>query len=536
MPKAPSAETVRERAHARALKTVQTVIDAPHFPRSIDEPSTDQTVSTEDGHEPVVDKEDSPLPETETEAQETERMPLSNEEYPPEKPRGRPRKAAPIDTQRQQDEDFLEYIARAITPADWSNTLMSGLYGYKIQSGGNLPLFKGVRRPITLEEIKDYAIKHGPGNYRVQLTHGLAHLTRPCGEVFSFDSESLPRNAGQKGASSNSDASGFTEMIKASSSMLEHSAKTAIDLQKDIRFENSKQPDVAGIVTAVVSAVAALIPKQDNTMIQFLITDAQRRADAAEKDADRREQRAKEDAERRERDSERRATEQKAESERQRERDKEFFGLMLKQAESKADSLNQMTGLLTSFMKVKETIDDTMGGGPKGPWDLVGQVADGVLQQGPAIVAALKGAPPAQVAQMQNPQAQPQAPPPFHEMIIRIAKYLQRDPANYNGPYIVDMIEAEYGQVHVDIVNQPKETVLQSIANFEPWGKAIAEHEQANVFMSKVIDAIKFPDNIDKIFPEETEEDEPEIIMVDPKGVATNPRQKRINGRAKGAA
>lgn len=514
----------KQNAHQRALATVA-AIDRPVYNEQ-DAPQSEPVVFIPQnlGKLPEPTVEETALQETETEIETQQEEP----EVVKQKPMGRPRKDKES-THRAVDEDFFDYLQRGPTPMDWSSVKTSGLYIYKLQSGGNLRIGPVLRRPITFDELKDIAIKHGPGQYKVQFQTRLEHLT-PCGEVVPFDAESLPKS-GQRPDSA--EMKGFDKAIEASSNMLEHSAKTAIDLTKSVQIENNKQPDVAGIVTAVVSAVAALIPKQDNTMIQFLIQDAQRRADAAEKDADRREQRAKEDAERRERDSERRAAEAKAEADRQRERDKEFFGLMLKQAESKADSLNQMTGLLTSFMKVKETIDDTMGGGPKGPWDLIGQVAGSVIDNAPAIVAAVKGAPPAQVAQMQNPQAQvQQEAQPFYDMVIRLAKYFQRDPANYEGPYLVDMIEKEYGAVFSEIINQTKETILQAVTAFEPYGKAIMDHPQASVFMAKIIDAIKFPDTMDDLFPEE--DDEPkEVILVDPKGVAHNPRQKRINGKAK---
>ena len=538
MPKATPA--VRsQKASARAHATVQALIDGPSLPRSIDEPepSVDFIQIGDKQSQPEVvmtTTEEPPLPETATattEPQEPENEPLSTEEYPPEKPRGRPRKNHQvIETYKQPDEDFLDYIARAITPNDWSCPQLSGLYGYKIQSGGNLPLFKGVRRPITLEEIKDYAIKHGPGNYRVQLTHKLPHLTSPCGEVFSFDAESLPRNAGQRAGTTPSEATAFSKMAEASANMLEHSAKTAIDLQKDIRIEQGKQPDFAGMFSAMASVFANLIPKPappDNTMIQFLITDAQRRADAAEKDAERREARAKEESDRRERDAQRRADEAKAEADRQRERDKEFFGLMLKQAESKADSLNQMTVLLTSFMKVKETIDDTMGGGPKTAWDVAGTVLDGIIQQGPAIVAAVKGATPQQVQQIQqqaNPEAAPQPPTPqtqFRELVVRIAAYCRRDVERWDAEYIGQVIQEEYGGLAVELFeNEPKEEIVKAF-QLTPPGDIILAHASGPEFIGKLIDFFKQ----DQEEPEG--EQEPEVI---------HSTARKVNGRARAKA
>lgn len=483
-------------------------------------------------------EEETTLPETqELTEQSDDQMEISEpqeETIQPHKPVGRPAKKAES-THRGPNEDFFDYIQRAITPQDWSNVKMSGLYVYKLQRGGNLPVGpdgKPFRRAITFEDVRDLAIQHGPGSYKLQLTHKLPHLSTG-GVVIPFDADSLPKNAGPQaiGQAGQMDFQGVSRVMESSAQMLEHSAKSAIDLQKTIHIENSKQPDVASIVTSVVSAVAALIPKQDNSMIQFLIADAQRRADAAEKDAERREQRAKEDAERLERHAERRAAEMKAESDRQRERDKEFFGILIKQAESKADSLNQMTGLLTSFMKVKETIDDTMGGGPKGPWDLVSSVAERVVDVAPGIMAAWKGAPPAQVAQMVNPQQQQsQAEQPFYKMVVRLAEYFQRDPAIYEGPYLVEMIEKEHGAMFSEIMNQPKDAILQAVATFDPYGKAIMEHPQAAEMLGKVIDAIKT--DVDLVFPENPEPDEDEEIPVENPPMIHG-KARRINGRAK---
>lgn len=540
MPKA-TAEARQQNAHERALATVASLPKVDMSEYKVPDPdkqtcpgcsktgyAIDEFLSPHNGlcsECQAPKKEEPPLPETaEAEVIETKAEP---------KPVARLKKAAPVaeevpvSRKREPGEDFLDYINRL--PAEVFTAPGSCVYVYKQARTGNVQIDR-IFRSITFDDLKNvYAAQHGAGNYLVQFNTKDKFLSSGS-QRYTFDGNSLTvlgegSGSGLEGSALSSGAQATSEAIRMVAEASREANKANIELITDIT-KNSIRPEKGIDVAALITGIATLMPKQDNTMVQFMISEANRRAEQAEKDADRREQRAKEESDRREREADRRAADAKAEADRQRERDKEFFGILLKQSESKADSLNQMTGLLTSFMKVKETIDDTMGGGPKGPWDLVGQVADGVLQQGPAIVAALKGAPPAQVAAMQNPQPQPQEPQPFYEMVIRLAKYLQRDPANYNGPYIVDMIEAEYGQVHVDIVNQPKESVLQAIAAFEPWGKAIAEHEQANVFMSKIIDAIKFPDTMDDLFPEEEPDDEKEPIILHGKA-------RKINGRAK---
>jgi hypothetical protein len=544
MPKAPSAETVRERAHARALATVAALPkperqvmpivgdnvsplteqagDASAQTRLPDLPETDmRSVSIDD-----LPREEPPLPETETQATvETQQPEELAETSEPQKKRGRgPAKPKPTQyesTFRSPDEDFFDYLERAITPEDWQSSKMSGIYIYKILQTGTLKLAKGIRKSISQEDVEEYAIKNGPGNYRVQVSHSLPHITRPLGTVVTFDEDALPAGSGKKRGTNTDDFLGASSMVQAMGNIAMKTAETGINAVKG-QMERNQPLDVAALFQGFASIMATVQPKpqEDKTtplimaMLQNQAQDAERRAREAREESERRERQAKEDATN------------------ARERDNQFFQLMLKQAETKADSLNQMTGLLTSFMKVKETIDDTMGGGPKGPWDLVAQVADGVIQNGPAIAAAIKGASPQQVAQMQNPQPQP-APEaqPFYDMIIRLAKYFQRDPANYNGPYLVDMIEAEYGGVHIEIINQPKDDVLKAIAAFEPWGKAIMEHPQASVFMAKIIDAIKAdPDTMDEIFPDEDEppqRENPPMI---------HGKARKINGRAKGAA
>ena len=89
------------------------------------------------------------------------------------------------------------------------------------------------------------------------------------------------------------------------------------------------------------------------------------------------------------------------------------------------------------------------------------------------------------------------------------------------------MIQEEFDGVYNDIFKMPKETVVNSIAAFDPPGKAIMERPQSAEFMSKVIDAIKFPDTMDDIFGGEPEpDDEKEPVLLHGKA-------RKINGKAK---
>jgi F0F1-type ATP synthase epsilon subunit len=504
MPKA-TAEARQQNAHERALATVAAM------PENVG----------------VTTDEEPPLPET-AEAEVIETKPEPKKPVAKfQKKEAQEREDGPVSRRKEPGEDFFDYLARL--PQDAFST---GIYIYKAARTGNVQIDR-IYRAITFDDLKNtYAAQNGPGNYLVQFTTRDKTLT-PCSQRYTFDGSTLSSlgdgaTAGLGDSVATTSAQATSEAIRMVAEASREANKANIELITDIT-KNSIRPERGIDVAALITGIATLMPKQDNTMVQFMISEANRRADAAEKEAERREQRAKEESDRREREAERRATEAKAEADRQRERDKEFFGILLKQSESKADSLNQMTGLLTSFMKAKEMIDDSIGGGPKGPWDLVAGVADSVLQQGPAIVAALKGAPPAQVEQMQraqNPAGPPPAEQPFYDMVIRLAKYFGRDPQLYDGHYLCQMLEEEYGPVYSDMINQPKETILSAIAAFEPFGKAIMEHPQASVLMGKIIDAIKFPDTIDDIFGGEEEPEEKEPIILHGKA-------RKINGRAK---
>lgn len=434
----------------------------------------------------------------------------------------------PISMKREPGEDLIEYINRL--PIEVFTAPQAGIYIYKQSQTGNVQLDK-IFRPITFDELKNiYAGRYGAGNYYLQFNTRDKRLNSG-GQRFTFDGSTLQSLGGGStealgGAALTSGAQATSEAIKMVAEASREANKANIELITEITknaIKPTEKTDVAAIITAVVGAITAMKPSGDGDSSMIKLLEAQR------KDAEDRVRQAREDADRRE-------ARIKEETQAARERDQQFFTMMksqsdnmnailLKQAENKTDSLNQMTGLLSNFIKVKNEIDDSLGGGPKGPWDLVGSVAERVADMAPGIIAAYKGAPPAAVAQAMNPRQEPQEPQPFYDLVIRLAKYFQRDPAKYNGPYLVDVIEAEYGAVYSEIANQPKEMILESIGQFDPWGKAIMEHQVAADFMGRIIDAIKSPDDIDSIFPDPDEE--PEIIQ----GKVERPPLK--NGRAK---
>lgn len=552
MPKSPSAETVRERAHQRALATVaslptppqrgtenaQTCPSCGNIGSSLDEflsphngkCSDCQILPAVDMSEHMIPKqEETPLPET----QEQEMLETHPADEPPKRrPRGPNKPKEPEAEQPQSSlrrgigEGFLEYQAR-IPANEWVSNIY-GNYIYKLLGNGKKKRVEDQPRlqPLTMGDLREIAAQHGPGEYYIQFTVKTPNLSS-CFETFTFDDDG--RGAVGSSSFSKNDPEGIAYSAKVAADITKEAAREGLAMVREERVERNKQPDIAALVTALAGALA---PKQaeDKTMplimkmLENQAAEAQRRADAAEKRAEDQRRADREDAERRERQA-------KDDAERARERDKQFFDMMLSQANNKADSLNQFTGLLSNFLKVKNEIDDTMGGGPKGAWDVAGTVIDGLIQQGPAIVAAVKGASPQQVQQMQqaaNPEAQPPAMTPqmqFRELVNRIGMYCRRDSEKWNESYIGEMIQEEYGGLAVELFeNEPKEKIVEAF-QLTPPGDVILAHPDGQAFIGKLIDWFKSET------PEE--DDEPEIIMVDPKGVAMNPRQKRINGKAK---
>ncbi len=543
MPKA-TAEARQQNAHERALATVARLPEGIQRPNgaSGDDDSVPEHSERESGNSnaeipaslPLIvkPKEDSPLPETAVIEALPETKPEPRLAPPPKQRKPVPTEEAEVPLKREPGEDLIEYINRL--PMEVFTAPQAGIFIYKQSQTGNVQLDK-IFRPITFDELKNiYAGRSGAGNYYLQFNTRDKRLNAG-GQRFTFDGSTLQTlgegSGSSLGGQALTGAQATSEAIRMVAEASREANKANIELITDIT-KNSIRPEKGIDVAALITGIATLMPKQDNTMVQFMIAEANRRADAAEKEADRRETRAKEEAERREREADRRATEAKAEADRQRERDKEFFGILLKQSESKADSLNQMTGLLTSFMKVKETIDDTMSPGPKGPWDLIGNVADGLMQHGPAIMASFKGATPQQVQQIQqqqNPEAaQPQPSTPqmqFRELVQRIGLYCQRDSEKWNVDYIGEMIQEEYGGLAVELFeNTAAEKIVEFIKSTPP-GDIVLAHPDGPTFIGKLIEYFKTE--------EPPDEAEPEIIMVDPKGVSVNPRQRKINGKVK---
>lgn len=537
MPKAPSAETVRERAHHRALATVAAIEKPVRSETELDSAvgltgehavmeSASLCICDTPGHADdcpakagwqqkleTLKQEEPPLPET----QDQEIIETQNETEPPKK-RGRgPNKPKEPETEQQPQslrrgigEGFLEYQAR-IPANEWVSNVY-GNYIYKCLPNGKKKRIDDQPRlqPITMGDLREIATQNGPGEYYVQFTVKTPNLSS-CFETFTFDDAGMGEIGGNK--FSKNDPEGIAYSAKVAADITKEAAREGLAMVREERVERNKQPDMTGLLTGLASIIAAVQPKpieqKPDTftpilmqMLQNQAADAERRASEARADADRREQAAK------------------AEAERQRDRDEKFWTMMMKQTEAKVDSMTQMTGLFSSFIKVKNEIDDTIGGGPKGWMDVAANVVDGVLQQGPAIVAAMKGAPPQQV--MQNPQVQanPQQQM-FFDFVARLDRYFQRD--KYDGIYLHDMIEIEYGQIYVDIKNMPKETVLEAI---KTNGGAFMENPKASEFMAKIVDAIKEPDTMDDIFPEEPEEKEPIVL---------HGKARKVNGKAKNA-
>lgn len=468
----------------------------------------------------TLDRMNSSTSQDEIETVETEELKEKPEDPPlpraatAEQPK--PQEAADISRKRQPNEDFFEYMQR-ITPEEWSNSQTSGLYIYKISPKGNVRVNdEPLHRAITLQELREEFLPvHGDGTYRLQFTTGLKHLTN-CGEKVTFDASgvSLGDASGgflRKGSALNADT-GFSDAIKATSEMLKDGAKAAVEVSKANQIEQNRPVDVAGIITAVVAAFTAMQPKTDGDSALLKLLEGQR------KDAEDRARATKEDAERqRQRDKEEAAA--------QRERDQQFFMMMkqqsdgmnavlLKQAESKSDTMSQMTNLITSFMSVREKIEDSLGGGqPKGWEGVIGQLIDrapDAIAGVSALMAARNGATSQQLQalQPQHPQPQPQPQQPqiendFLELIHRMGKYLSRDtglwqvdylagePGDDDSDPIPGMIEVEYPAIFQSLfVGQPKETIILSINGTE-IGKNILAHPQGSEFLHKVIDSIK---------------------------------------------
>jgi hypothetical protein len=481
------------------------------------------------------DEEDSPLPETETIEAQPE-----PQEAEPRMPRTRRTKAemqAITDpSKRQENEEWLDYLQR-IPVGDWQDSRMSGLYVYKIgrQGFANMPLGpdgKGFRKPITIDDLKALAAQHGPGQYKIQLSHRLPHLSTG-GCTFPFDDvpgyQSKPNGTQQQ-----TDLQGINSAITASSQMLEHSAKTAIDLQKSVHVENSKQPDMGAMLSGVASLLVAMHPKQEPkedrtaeliiTMLTNQAKDAERRAERAEQQAIEQRRLDREDAERRERQL-------KEDADRRAERDSKFWEVMLKEKEKKSDEFG-LTDLLKGIVVplVKERIEG--GGAPEGWAGVVGNLIEQVpnaVAGVSALMAARNGATPQQVAALQNPVPPPPQPEQitpqmqFQELVRRIGLYCQRDSEKWNVDYLGEMVQEEYGGIAVELFENTAAEKIVEYIKLTPPGDLILAHPDGPAFIGKLIEYFKTE--------EPPEEEEPEIIMADPKTITG--RNRKINGRAK---
>ena len=499
-----------------------------------------RALMTIDNLSPAEEEEDIELQTSEVTAPEVE----EKQEKP--KPNGREKKALAVaavstelDRKRGPSEDFFDYINR-VAPEDWSNSQTSGLYIYKRSPKGNVRVNdEPLRGPITLQQFREeYLPVFGDGNYRLQFTTGLKYLTS-CGENVTFDGQTVSLGGTSTGIISRSSVSnadqGFSDAIKATSEILKDGAKAAVDVSRVQQMDQAKGLDVAALLTGL----AGFMPKPDNTMVQFLIADSQRRAEAAEKraeeqhrrdkeDADRRERLAKEEAERRDRDRKDELDRREREWKDRQDRDNKFWELMLKEKEKK-DEMG-LGGIIKDLVVplVKERFEG--GGSPEGWAGVASNLADrlpDVVAGVSAMMAARNGATPAQVQQMVAPQ--PQLPPQqqvqgpqadFAELMKRIARYLSRDSALWNTEdgrdYILGMIEEEYAGIRQDLfVNQPQEVIYQAI-QADPYGANILAHEIAKGFLESIVDAIKAEETGE--VTEAAEEPEPDEEARKPNG------------------
>lgn len=522
MPKA-TPEVRQANSAKRALKTLDTLSS----PIAVDEA-----------------EEDTDLPTTVEEQQVSREM---EEKQEPRK-NGRDPSDMPSMQKKAPTEDFFEYLNR-IAPQDWSNSKTAGIYIYKESPKGNVRINdEPLHRPITLQEIREeWAAKHGPGTYKIQFTTSLKHLSS-AGERVTIDSNGVllggPLSNSLEGQAFNGGLPGISQAFSTVASISKEAASAAVEVVKSAQIEQNKGVDVAALVTAI----AGMAPKPDNSIIQFLITDANRRAEQAEKDAERRERESerrerlyKEDAERRERlakeESDRRERDRKEEMDRRdkeahdrREDDRKWWEFIMKEKEKKDEF--GLGGVLRDLVVplVKERFEG--GGQPEGWAGVAANFADRIpdLVSGvSAMMAAKNGATPQQVQQMtaSNPQLQPpqqaQSGPQadFAELMKRIAKYLSRDDALWNTEdgrdYVLGMIEEEYPGIRQDLfVNQPREIIYQAIQS-DPYGANILAHEIAKGFVEGVVNAIK---------AEETGEE----VVEPPEDV---PEPRKVNGRHK---
>jgi hypothetical protein len=450
------------------------------------------------------------------------------------------------------------------------------LYIYKQELKNQLPsgqprYIAKIHQPIDEEFIKaNYVPSFGDGVYELQLS---SRVPIVASESTIIDIASDPNNpvitpvmaSGVNGRFVNqqgvmSDA-GTVKATEASSRMLEHSAIAAVDLLKNNQLQAAAPVDIAGIVTAV----AALIPKKDDsaiiTMLDNQRKDAEARAEREAKDAKDRQERSDKDAKERQDRIEKEAKEradriEKDAKDREERQDKynsalmtqqkEFFTILMSEKDKKADTLGMGDVLKELFGAfARERLE---GGGENimpGWAGVLQTIVPKVAEAIPAFMAARNGASPQQIQQIQEQQriaaetqhgpngglrqqnpAEPKLLTTEDELngfIDRLGTYLtgkiqQGRPAD--PAYMIQVLDEEFLLVANLLENNTKEVIISAIQS-APLGGQLLQIPIAPAFLEELINKLKQP--------EEEEEQEPELVRVIPqaKSEATGRKKKQ---------
>lgn len=448
-----------------------------------------------------------------------------SEESSEEKANGKPKSnLSPSDIPPQRKkaptEDFFEYLQK-ILPDEWSSSKTGGIYIYRESSKGNVRVNdEPLHRAISLQELRDeYVPKFGPGTYRLQFNTSLKHLSS-CGEKVTLDPQGVllgsPSSGSFYGGSVPQDLPGIGRAFESIADISKNAATAAVEVVKSAQMEQNKPIDIAAIVTAV----AGLLPKQDNNvMVQLLESqrkDAEARAERELKSANERADRDRTTAQERA-DRDQKFFQLMMDQQKERGSDQQkFFELLLKEKDKKEDSYGVGDVLKELFKAFAE--ERLEGGGePRlSGWPGVAQaflpkIAEVAQTYAPLIAAKMQGQPvtPQQVQQIQAQvaaQTQPvpsngQLPPaqavfPSTEQLLmdllnRIGLYLTSRETP-NAEYILEVMDEEYSPV-VDLFSRlPKDQILSTIGAY-PLGQQLLKIPNAQLFLESLIDAIKNP-------------------------------------------
>lgn len=450
------------------------------------------------------------------------------------------------DRKRGPSEDFFDYLQR-VTPEEWSNSQTSGLYIYKKSPKGNVRITdEPLHCPITLQELREqYLPVHGDGTYRLQFTTGLKHLSN-CGENITFDANgnflgSSPIGLLRPGSVGGMD--GFTDAIRATSDMLKDGAKAAVEVSKVNQLDQNKSLDVSALITAI----AGLMPKQDGnfltTMLENQRIDAEKRAERAEREAKERSEREAKDSKDREERSEKffaliQTQQDKAATEREK-----FYTMLLAEKEKKQEDtfggLDLVKGLFKIFLE--ERVEGAANPAPNTAFGLLATALDkfapAITALAPAIGAKLSG-------QMPQPIhiAPPLHPAPgsdggstivptpgvintealLMDLLNRLGLYLStHDPATYQLDHWIDVVFEEYGPVASILQQLPKERIMEVLKS-SSIGIQLLSIPNSQLFIEALIDEIKRPE-------ENTQEGKPlaQAIPTEAQIIQTGPKKKK---------